>query len=101
MQLLQFQLGMMCLILIVTHVYSACTGAITRGISSQPGVSTIDVNLVLNSAVIVHDPDVSSVEYLIGEIEDLGYGATLIEVHALNEQTLRRTTFGLVGMTCR
>ncbi|KAF9513562.1 hypothetical protein BS47DRAFT_1457376 [Hydnum rufescens UP504] len=79
---------------------SSCSGAITRSVLSQPGVSTVDVNLVLNSAVVVHDPDVLSIESLISEIEDLGYGATLVDFHLLSKQVLRRTTFGLVGMTC-
>ena len=83
---------------------SSCSGAITRLVQSLPSVSEVDVNLVLNSAVVIHDPDQLSVNTLVNEIEDIGYGATLVNARKLDEATstpMRRTVFGLEGMTCR
>jgi copper chaperone CopZ len=90
-------------VLIVLPTHSACTGAITRHCQTLPGVSDVDVNLVLNSAVLIHHPDSLSVDTLINEINELGYGATLIASRNVekNVPPLRRTLFGLEGMTCR
>lgn len=67
-----------------------------------PGVSEVDVNLVLNSAVVKHVPSTLSVDALINEIEDIGYGATLItSIDLGGGPKLQRTSFGIEGMTCR
>lgn len=62
----------------------------------------MDVNLVLNSAVVKHVPDTLSVDTLVNEIEGIGYGAALATSTELGQgSTLQRTLFGLEGMTCR
>ena len=80
-------------------IYSACTSTISSRMCSLPGITDFSVSLVLNSAVILHDTNTVSIETLVNEIEDLGYGATLFETREL--QSLRKTVFGLEGMTCR
>jgi len=49
--------------------------------------------------VVKHVPDTLPIEKLIDEIEDVGYGATLIT--SVERSTLQRTLFGIGGMTCR
>lgn len=81
---------------------SSCSSTITRHIQDQPGVSEVNVNLVLNSAVVTHLPDSTSQETLVKEIEDIGYGATVVSSEKMGGGTgLKKTTFGLEGMTCR
>lgn len=68
--------------------------------STQSGVMSVTVNLVMNSAVVVHDSSIISPEKVAGEIEDIGYGASVLESRAI-EKPMRKTVFGLQGMTCR
>ncbi|KAF8338092.1 E1-E2 ATPase-domain-containing protein [Cantharellus anzutake] len=79
---------------------SSCAATVSRILNDLPGVSKAVVDLVTNSAIVIHHPSGIPTRSLISEIESAGYGATIIETRLLNVPTTRRTRFSIEGMTC-
>lgn len=82
---------------------SACVGAITNGLKGTTWIESIDVNLISNSAsVTFHGKD--RVTEITEMIEDLGYDASLEEVHGLSADDLsssqRSVSIKIDGMYC-
>ncbi|KDQ20362.1 hypothetical protein BOTBODRAFT_395063 [Botryobasidium botryosum FD-172 SS1] len=78
---------------------SACTSSISSQLLSHPSVASATINLVLNSAVVVHDPAGLPPKGLAEEIEDMGFGATVMKSEPV-KQAKHETIFGVEGMTC-
>ncbi|WVQ73134.1 hypothetical protein IAR50_002698 [Cryptococcus sp. DSM 104548] len=81
---------------------ASCSSAITDGLSKHPYVTSVKINLLGSSGVILHDQSLSSDE--IKElVEDLGYDAQVVssDVIAKGEQDARiKSIFAIEGMTC-
>lgn len=57
---------------------SACSGAIENALNGMHGVSSCLVSLMTNRAEVVFDPTVVTAEKIAQEVEDIGFGATLV-----------------------
>ncbi|KAF8338086.1 E1-E2 ATPase-domain-containing protein [Cantharellus anzutake] len=79
---------------------SSCTATVSQILNDLPGVSNAIVDLVTNSATVIHHTSGISPKSLISEIESAGYGAIIIGIRLLNAPTTRRTQFSIEGMTC-
>jgi Cu+-exporting ATPase len=94
----------------------ACTSAVEAGFKGVEGVGSVSVSLVMERAVIMHDPTKISSEQIAEIIEDRGFEAEVLTTdlpsprvsHALfdvdevdNQQPkMVVTTVGIEGMTC-
>src|SRR5689334_14772181 len=56
---------------------AACQARVQRALGKTPGVRDANVNLMLNNATVVFDPEATSPETLVERIRDTGYGAEL------------------------
>ncbi|KAF4125224.1 hypothetical protein GMORB2_4063 [Geosmithia morbida] len=86
----------------------ACTSAVEAGFKAVEGVSSVSVNLILERAVIIHNPDTISPGEIRDIIEDRGFDATVLSTdmpttttadEGHNEDTVT-TTIAVEGMTC-
>lgn len=86
----------------------ACTSSVEAAFKDAEGVSRVEVSLVLERAVVYHDPSKISAEAVAEMIEDRGFDATVIssdlqqeEVELDNgESGFSTTTVSVGGMTC-
>ncbi|KAI9892745.1 MAG: hypothetical protein M1814_001165 [Vezdaea aestivalis] len=88
----------------------ACTSAIESGFEDVPGVGTFSVSLVMERAVLVHDPARLTAEEAKTIIEDRGFDAEVLSTDledsargktAVDSMTVvRSTTVAIDGMTC-
>ncbi|KAF3913797.1 hypothetical protein ABW21_db0200607 [Orbilia brochopaga] len=81
----------------------ACTSAVEKGFANTPGIVSVDVSLMMNRAVIVHDATKVSAQTIVDTIEDRGFDAALISsVEAKPEVAVQHatSTIGIEGMTC-
>lgn len=90
-------------------LFRSCVGALNLILDPKtlPGVRSSIVTLLPPLAVIVHDPLVVAAEKLVGEIEDGGYGATIISSVAAGDgqredvdKGLRTAKLRIDGMFC-
>src|SRR5690349_24188171 len=67
---------------------AACQARVQRALQKAPGVADASVNLMMNSATVTFDPNVSSPDALVDVIRGTGYGAELAppEQTAFEEQ---------------
>ena len=67
---------------------AACSGRVQRALEKQTGVSSANVNLMLNNATVEFDPAVIAAAQLVDTIRDTGYGAELVSAQrsAFEEQ---------------
>jgi P-type Cu+ transporter len=90
---------------------SACSNAITDGVKSHraDGILSCDVNLMTNSATVVHDPSRFTAEDVAELIRQLGYEAEVVNSTPMVRQhrvvsqdysTDYRLEFHIGGMTC-
>lgn len=56
----------------------ACTSAVDGGFTDVPGLIQFNISLLAERAVIVHDPEMLSVEKIVETIEDRGFDAAVI-----------------------
>ncbi|KXS95114.1 hypothetical protein AC579_3003 [Pseudocercospora musae] len=56
----------------------ACTSAVEGAFKHLPGLLVFNISLLAERAVIVHDPDVLSVEKIVETIEDRGFDASVV-----------------------
>ena len=68
---------------------AACANRVERALSKTDGVSAANVNLATERATVEYDPGSVDPRDLVGAVEGAGYGAEV-----------RRTSFGVTGMTC-
>ncbi|KAL7945130.1 heavy metal translocatin [Trichoderma barbatum] len=93
----------------------ACTAAVEGGFKGVKGVGTASVSLVMERAVVMHDPQVISAEQVRETIEDCGFDAEVLSTDLLSplvprfsgvkgdediDNGLVTTTVAVEGMTC-
>ncbi|OIW25905.1 heavy metal translocatin [Coniochaeta ligniaria NRRL 30616] len=94
----------------------ACTSAVEAGFKGADGVGNVSVSLVMERAVIMHDPEKISSEQIAEIIEDRGFEAEVLatdlqsprvsrapyDEHDVDDQQppMMVTTVGIEGMTC-
>ncbi|TPX17217.1 uncharacterized protein E0L32_003335 [Thyridium curvatum] len=90
----------------------ACTSAVEGAFKGVAGVKHFSISLLSERAVIEHDPALLSAERITEEIEDRGFGATIVESKEQKPErrsTVERhhssslhaiTTVAIEGMTC-
>lgn len=54
---------------------AACSARIKKGLSKVPGIESVNVNLLTNSMEVVFDDSQVSSAQIVGEVDELGYGA--------------------------
>ena len=75
-------------VLITGMSCASCAARIEKGLARVPGVHSVVVNLAAEKAAVEFDPGVVEEGRLVGEIEKLGYGASL-EAAAEEDRTDR------------
>ncbi|KAL7821901.1 E1-E2 ATPase domain-containing protein [Trichoderma gracile] len=93
----------------------SCTAAVEGGFKGVKGVGTVSVSLVMERAVVMHDPRIISAEQVREIIEDCGFDAELLSTDLLSplvprfsdakadediDSGLMTTTVAIEGMTC-
>ncbi|KAL1845755.1 hypothetical protein VTK73DRAFT_433 [Phialemonium thermophilum] len=94
----------------------ACTSAVEAGFKGVDGVGSVSVSLVMERAVVMHDPQRISAEQIRDIIQDRGFDAEVLATDlpsprmsrvpsggnplVQNEPSLTLTTVGIEGMTC-
>ncbi|RFU78875.1 atpase, p-type, heavy metal translocating [Trichoderma arundinaceum] len=93
----------------------ACTAAVEGGFKGVKGVGTVSVSLVMERAVVMHDPQIISAEQVAEIIEDCGFDAEMLSTDLLSplvprfsdakgdediDSGLVTTTVAIEGMTC-
>ncbi|KAK6496742.1 hypothetical protein TWF481_001730 [Arthrobotrys musiformis] len=83
----------------------ACTSAVEKGFADMDGIVSVDVSLMMNRAVVVHEGAKVSAQTIVDTIEDRGFDAALISsVESKQKQTTAShyatSTIGIEGMTC-
>ena len=59
-----------------------CVNSIQRRVSSLPGVTTVEVNLANERAVLEYDPSIVQIESIEKAIEEIGYRVVYEKVGA-------------------
>ncbi|WP_100399126.1 heavy metal translocating P-type ATPase [Bacillus sp. FJAT-44742] len=75
---------------------ASCVNRIEKEISKLKGVHSVSVNLALNQAQVKGDEKEVSAPQIVEAIDKAGYSARQIE----EEQTRRKLTFSIEGMSC-
>ncbi|PKS09875.1 hypothetical protein jhhlp_004498 [Lomentospora prolificans] len=89
----------------------ACTSAVESGFKGVAGVGSVSVSLVMERAVVMHDPQTISAEEIQQIIEDRGFDAEVLATDlpspllprhspAFDDKSYTTTTVGIEGMTC-
>lgn len=97
----------------------ACTSAIEKGFEGVEGVGAVSISLVMERAVVQHDPNIISVDEVKEIIEDRGFDAEVLssdmpivvrpedhflsdseEEDEITEPGISTTTLSVGGMTC-
>ncbi|KAG5751953.1 hypothetical protein H9Q70_005396 [Fusarium xylarioides] len=101
----------------------SCTSAVESGFKGVEGVGTVSVSLVMERAVVTHDPEIIPAEKIQEIIEDRGFDAEVLSTDCPNPTTTQlnshfsdqstaiasetesvmttaTTTFAIEGMTC-
>ncbi|KAH7634723.1 hypothetical protein B0T09DRAFT_378582 [Sordaria sp. MPI-SDFR-AT-0083] len=93
----------------------ACTSAVEAGFKDVDGVGSVSVSLVMERAVVMHDPDQITAELVKEIIEDRGFDAEVLatdlptpmiarhpkqDLEASDDSALMVTTVAIEGMTC-
>src|SRR3712207_5523921 len=68
---------------------ASCVRRVERALSKKEGVAEASVNFAAQKASVTYEPTTTNPDELIRAIRDAGYGADV-----------RKTTFGVTGMTC-
>ncbi|KAF2155252.1 heavy metal translocatin [Myriangium duriaei CBS 260.36] len=85
----------------------ACTSAVESAFKDVEGVGSVSVSLVMERAVVVHDPNKMSPESVREAIEDRGFDAEVLSTDVpldddsgSKESSIHTTTIKVEGMTC-
>ncbi|KAF5249352.1 hypothetical protein FANTH_5433 [Fusarium anthophilum] len=77
------------------------TSAVEAGFKGVDGVGIVSVSLVMERAVVTHDPEIIPAEKIQEIIEDRGFDAESTAIGNVTESALTATTtFAIEGMTC-
>ncbi|KEF60783.1 uncharacterized protein A1O9_02345 [Exophiala aquamarina CBS 119918] len=84
---------------------SSCVTTIKKVVGDLPFVTSIDVNLVANSATTTFQGPETNIQKVIQAIEDTGYDATIHHIEQENAgrnqiNHLYKTSISIAGMTC-
>lgn len=90
---------------VLTHSTRSCINSLTSILSPTlfPGIRSTNVSLIPPLAVVVHDPLLISKEKLMEEIEDGGFGASVVEskeVESGEKDEGRKVVLRVDGMFC-
>uniref|UniRef100_A0A8D0AXY4 Copper-transporting ATPase 2 n=1 Tax=Sander lucioperca TaxID=283035 RepID=A0A8D0AXY4_SANLU len=86
-----------CFICVMGMTCASCVANIERGLRKHKGIVTVLVSLMAGKAEVKYDSEVVSAAAVTQLIEDLGFGAKLIEDNAVTHGKLDLT---ITGMTC-
>ncbi|EQB52604.1 heavy metal translocating P-type ATPase [Colletotrichum gloeosporioides Cg-14] len=92
----------------------ACTSAVESGFKSVEGVGSVSVSLVMERAVVMHNPEAISADQIAEIIEDRGFDAEVLSTDlpspmfptdqnlfdAEEDSGMLTTTIAIEGMTC-
>ncbi|KAK6344852.1 hypothetical protein TWF718_006804 [Orbilia javanica] len=83
----------------------ACTSAVEKGFADIDGIVSVDVSLMMNRAVVVHEAGKVSAQTIVDTIEDRGFDAALISSVESRQRApatsqYATSTIGIEGMTC-
>ncbi|XP_059441994.1 probable copper-transporting ATPase HMA5 [Corylus avellana] len=78
---------------------SACAGSVEKAIKRLPGIREAVVDVLNNKAHVLFYPSFVNVENIRETIEDVGFGATLIE-DEVNDRSTQVCRMRINGMTC-
>ncbi|OAA39173.1 ATPase, P-type, heavy metal translocating [Metarhizium rileyi] len=92
----------------------ACTSAVEAGFKSVAGIGSVSVSLVMERAVVMHDPRKISADRVRDIIEDRGFDAEVLSTDLqspavnrfpeikrdVNDSEIATTTVAVEGMTC-
>ncbi|KAG5949279.1 hypothetical protein E4U53_005931 [Claviceps sorghi] len=93
----------------------ACTSAVEAGFTGVDGVGSVSVSLIMERAVVMHDPQIISAEKVRDVIEDRGFDARVLSTDlpspavsrfadsansSPKDNELVTTTIAVEGMTC-
>jgi P-type Cu+ transporter len=85
----------------------ACTSAVESGFKDVKGVGNVSVSLVMERAVVEHDPKAVTPEQIKDIIDDRGFDAevlstdlSVVPVSAADGPVISTTTLKVEGMTC-
>ncbi|KAK3498555.1 E1-E2 ATPase-domain-containing protein [Neurospora crassa] len=93
----------------------ACTSAVEAGFKGVNGVGSVSVSLVMERAVVMHDPDQITADKIKEIIEDRGFDAEVLatdlptpmiarppeqDLEASDDSPIMITTVAIEGMTC-
>jgi len=68
---------------------ASCAAKIEKGLKNMDGVDEANVNLAIEKATVVYDPNKVNIDDMTKKIEDLGYGVIKDKVELI-----------LIGMSC-
>ncbi|XP_034720286.1 copper-transporting ATPase 2 [Etheostoma cragini] len=86
-----------CFICVVGMTCASCVGNIERNLRKHKGIVTVLVSLMAGKAEVKYDSEILSAAAVTQLVEDLGFGARLIEDNAVTHGKLDLT---ITGMTC-
>ncbi|XP_068612695.1 copper-transporting ATPase 2 [Brachionichthys hirsutus] len=86
-----------CFICVTGMTCASCVANIERNLLKHKGVATVLVSLMAGKAEVKYDPEVTNAAAVTRLIEDLGFGARLMEDDAVARGKLDLT---ITGMTC-
>uniref|UniRef100_H3C3M2 Copper-transporting ATPase 2 n=1 Tax=Tetraodon nigroviridis TaxID=99883 RepID=H3C3M2_TETNG len=86
-----------CFIAVTGMTCASCVGNIERKLRSHGGITAVFVSLMAAKAEVTYDPDSIGAAGVARLIEDLGFGATVMDQAAANPGLLE---LRLSGMTC-
>ncbi|OWB72105.1 hypothetical protein B5S31_g1807 [[Candida] boidinii] len=85
----------------------ACVNTVTSAINALDGVTSTEVSLMTETAVVKHNPMKSTTSNILEAIEDCGFESSLIKEDISNNNTeshnnnnTQITTLSITGMTC-
>ncbi|GMF01590.1 unnamed protein product [[Candida] boidinii] len=85
----------------------ACVNTVTSAINALDGVTSTEVSLMTETAVVKHKPMKSTTSNILEAIEDCGFESSLIKEDISNNNTeshnnnnTQITTLSITGMTC-
>ncbi|KAG8407654.1 Cu(2+)-transporting P-type ATPase [Metarhizium acridum] len=92
----------------------ACTSAVEAGFKGVAGIGSVSVSLVMERAVVMHDPQTISADQVRETIEDRGFDAEVLSTDlqspvgsrfteqkgSVNDSGFVTTTVAVEGMTC-
>ncbi|ODO10031.1 hypothetical protein I350_02256 [Cryptococcus amylolentus CBS 6273] len=81
---------------------ASCSSAITDGLSKHPNVTSVEINLLGSSGVVLHNQSLTP-DDVKDIVDDLGYDAQVVSSETAVEENgdaKIKSTFAIEGMTC-